>query len=143
MTTPFRQSDLEAYLDEALPPVEMATIEKAARSDRLLREQLASIHARRNAGVHSLGEIWRRHRLSCPAREQLGGFLAGALPEEFARYVTFHVEVVGCRYCQANLADLQTQQQAEAAEAAEFRRRSYLKSSAGYLRGKKTEERRE
>ena len=28
------QSDLEAYLDEALPPEEMARIEKAARDDR-------------------------------------------------------------------------------------------------------------
>jgi hypothetical protein len=136
MTT-FRQSDLEAYLDEALPAVEMARIEKAARNDPALREQLASIHARRNAGVHSLGEIWRRHRLSCPAREQLGSLLLGALPVDFARYVAFHVEVVGCRYCQANLADLRTQQQAEAEQAAQVRRRAYLKSSAGYLRGKK------
>ena len=28
MTTPFRQSDLEAYLDEALPPEEMARSRK-------------------------------------------------------------------------------------------------------------------
>ena len=29
MPTTFRQSDLEAYLDEALPAEEMATIERA------------------------------------------------------------------------------------------------------------------
>ena len=29
----FRPSDLEAYLDEALPPEEMARIEKAVRED--------------------------------------------------------------------------------------------------------------
>ena len=67
MTIHFRQSDLEAYLDEALPPEEMARVEKAARDDHRLCEELAAIQSRRNAGVHSLGEIWRRHRLSCPA----------------------------------------------------------------------------
>lgn len=135
MPQPFRPSDLEAYLDEALPPEEMAAIEKAARDDRALAQQLASIHARRNAGVHSLGEIWRQHRLSCPGREQLGGYLLDVLPEEAARYVAFHVDVVGCRFCRANLADLQTQQ-AEADQAAHGRRRKYFQSSAGYLKGK-------
>ena len=136
MTSNFRQSDLEAYLDEALPPEEMARVEKAARDDGVLREELAAIQSRRNSGVHSLGEIWRRHRLSCPDREQLKRFLAGALPEAFARYVAFHVEVIGCRYCQANLADLRSRQQAEAERAAEIRRRTFLTSSAGYLRAK-------
>jgi hypothetical protein len=139
--TTFTPSDLEAYLDEALPPDEMARIEKAARQDCSLTEQLASIHARRGAGVHSLGEIWRRHRLSCPPREQLGSFLLGALPEAVAGYITFHVEVAGCRYCRANLVDL-TAQQAEADQAAEVRRRKYLQSSAGFLKGKRKHENR-
>jgi hypothetical protein len=131
----FRTSDLEAYLDEGLPPEEMARIEKAVRGDVALTNQLASIHARRNAGVHSLGEIWRQHRLSCPPREELGSFLLGVIAAAHAQYIAFHVEVVGCRYCQANLADLRTQQ-AEAEQAAQVRRRKYLQSSAGYLRQK-------
>jgi hypothetical protein len=131
--TSFTPSDLANYLDEALPPEEMARIEKAARGDHTLVEQLAAIHARRTAGVHSLGEIWRRHRLSCPTREQLGSLLLGVLPEPLARYVAFHVEVSGCRYCQANLADLKALQ-AEADRAAEVRHRKYLQSSAGYLK---------
>ena len=134
--TAFRQADLEAYLDEALPPEEMARIEKALRVDHLLARRLAGIHSRRNAGVHSLGEIWRRHRLSCPSRQQLGSLLLGALPDDLARYVRFHVEVAGCRYCQANLADMEGRQ-AEAGDAAQTRRRKYFQSSAGYLRGKK------
>jgi anti-sigma factor RsiW len=136
MAISFRQSDLEAYLDEALPPEEMARVEKTARDDQVLREELAAIQSRRNSGVHSLGEIWRRHRLSCPPRDQLQCFLTGTLPEAFARYVAFHVEVIGCRYCQANLADLRSRQQAEAERAAEIRRRTFLTSSAGYLRAK-------
>ncbi len=132
MPKAIRQSDLEAYLDEALPPDEMARIELVLRKDPHLSRQLAVINARRDAGVHSLGEIWRRHRVSCPPREQLGSYLLDALPEESAEYVRFHLKVVGCRWCQANLTDLRTQQ-AEAPEAVETRRRKYFQSSAGYL----------
>lgn len=134
MPKPLCQSDLDAYLDEALPPEEMARIEQALRKDPALGQQLAAINARRDAGVHSLGEIWRRHRLSCPPREQLGSFLLQALPDELADYITFHLEVIGCRYCRANLTDLE-RQQAEAPEVVQTRRQKYFQSSAGYLRG--------
>src|SRR5208283_5680001 len=110
MTVPFRITDLEAYLDEALPIEEMTRIEKALRDDPSLTRQLAAIIARRDSGVISLGEVWRRHRLSCPTRQELGSFLLGVLPDDAAKYVTFHIEVVGCRCCQANVADLKNQQ---------------------------------
>ena len=135
MTEPLHQSDLEAFLDEALPPEEMARIEERLRRDPELARRLAETNARRDAGVHSLGEIWRRHRVSCPTRENWGSYLLGALSPEAADYMKFHVEVVGCRYCQANLADLENQQ-AEAAHLAQTRRRRYFQSSAGYLRRK-------
>jgi anti-sigma factor RsiW len=133
MPKPLRQSDLDAYLDEALPPEEMARIEEALRKDAQLRGRLAATNARRDAGVHSLGEIWRRHRLSCPSRQQLGSYLLEALPDEQAEYVKFHLEQIGCRYCNANLADLE-RQQAEAPDAAVTRRRKYFHSSVGHLR---------
>src|SRR5687767_16011825 len=76
------QSDLQAYLDEALAPAEMAEIEVELRKKPELLKQLAAINARRDAGVHSVGEIWRRQRLSCPTREQLGSYLLGALDQE-------------------------------------------------------------
>ena len=129
----FRPSDLEAYLDEALPPEEMARIEKTVRDDPGLVRELAATQLRREAGVHSLGDIWRRHRLSCPSRERLGSLLFGTLPEAAADYLQFHLDVVGCRYCQANLADLRNQQ-LEHAEAVRSRRRKYFQSSAGLLR---------
>ena len=133
MTDPFRQGDFEAYLDEALPVEEMARIEKALRDDPSLARQLAAILARRDSGVISLGEVWRRHRLSCPTRQELGSFLLGVLPDDAAQYVTFHIEVVGCRCCQANMADLKNQQ-AEAQTTSENRRQKYFQSSAGHLR---------
>ena len=133
MAQPISPSDLEAYLDEALAPEDMARIEQALRTDRALVRRLASIHARRDAGVHTLGEIWRRHRVSCPTREQWGNYLLGALPKGAADYLDFHLAVIGCRWCQASLADLK-RQQAESQEAAQTRRRRYFQSSAGYLR---------
>ena len=129
------QSDLQAYLDEALPPDEMASLETALRSRPDLLRQLALINGRRDAGVHSVGEIWRRQRLSCPSRQQLGSHLLGALDEQHAEYIDFHLQVVGCRYCQANLEDLRRQQQ-ENAETVKTRRTKYFKSTAGHLRKK-------
>lgn len=133
MTSPFRQPDLEAYLDEALPVEEMTRIEKTLRGDPVLARQLAATLARCDSGVISLGEVWRRHRVSCPTRPELGSFLLGVLPDDAARYVAFHLEVVGCRYCQANVTDLKNQQ-AEAHASAENRRQKYFQSSAGHLR---------
>src|SRR2546427_4791486 len=108
------QSDLQAYLDEALPPAEMAAIEAELRKRPELLTQLSAINARRDAGVHSVGEIWRRQRLSCPTRQQLGSFLLGALDGGQAEYLDFHIKTIGCRYCQANLEDLRRQQEEKA-----------------------------
>ena len=132
MVSEYSQVDLEAYLDEGLPPEKMAEIERALRGDKRLCQRLAAINARRDAGVHSLGEIWRRQRLSCPTREQLGGYLLGALSDDVREYVAFHLEVIQCRFCLANHDDLRLQQ-AEL-PATEARRRKYFQSSAGLLR---------
>ena len=51
------------------------------------RGRIYPINARRDAGVHSLGEIWRRHRLSCATREQLGSYVLGVLLKEAADYL--------------------------------------------------------
>ena len=133
MSSPIRQADLEAYLDETLPTDQMARIELALRNNPELLSDLKAINARRDAGIHNLGEIWRRHHLSCPPRRQLGSYLLGALPDGMAAHVAAHLEVVGCRYCRANLADLE-RQQAESPDAVHTRRRRYFQSSAGYLR---------
>src|SRR6476646_9524187 len=130
------QSDLQAYLDEALAPAEMTAIEQELRKKPELLKQLAAINARRDAGVHSVGEIWRRQRLSCSSREQLGSYLLGALDDEHAQYIDFHLKTIGCRYCQANLEDLRRQQE-ETAETVKTRRTKYFQSTAGHLRRKK------
>ncbi len=130
------EAELEAFLDEALPADEMARIELLLREQPALVEKLAQIHARRDSGMHSVSDIWRRHRISCPSRETWGSFLLGAVDPDMAAAMRMHLEVGGCRYCQANLADLQSQQ-TEAPPAAADRRRRYFDSTTGYLPGGK------
>jgi len=134
MSNSFTNAELEAFLDEALPTERMTAIEEALRSDETLLRRLTETNGRRDAGVHSLGEIWRRHRLSCPTREQLGSYLLGVLPTDVEDYVKFHLETVACRYCAASLADLRSQQSAVEAGATQQRRRRYFQSSIGHLR---------
>ena len=132
MRNEISQADLEAYLDEALPPDMMAAIEQALRSEAGTLQRLAAINGRRDAGVHSLGEVWRRHRLSCPSREQLGSYLLKVLDDAVAGFVKFHLEVSGCRTCLANLDDLKARQTDEPA-IVDSRRKKYFQSSAGHL----------
>jgi hypothetical protein len=134
MPSNYTNAELEAYLDEALAPEEMARIEQEARVTPTLVARLAGIHAARDSGAHSLGEIWRRHRLTCPTRNELGSYLLKALDDEQIEYITFHVESIGCRICRANLDDLRSQSTASPATVA--RRKRYFQSSAGYLKSK-------
>lgn len=129
----FADPEIDGFLDEALPPERMTAFEAALRDDAALQARLAAAVGRRDAGVHSLGAIWRRHRLSCPTREQLGSHLLGVLDDGAADYVRFHLETVGCRVCQASLADLKDQQATADRAGVEKRRSKYFQSSAGYL----------
>ncbi len=98
---------LRDYLADALTPEESARVEKALRDSAELRGRLEEVRENRADGqLHTLGAIWLRSRLTCPSRQQLGSFLLDALDPELASYLTFHLEVVECPFCQANLADL-------------------------------------
>jgi len=132
MTHQFTEAELEAYLDEALSAEEMAKVETLLRSESDLTDRLRAIHGRRDAGVHSLGEIWRRHRVSCPTREQLGSYLLQVLEGEEQEYIEFHLQEINCRYCHANLDDLRLRKQEIEAET-QSRRRRYFQSSAGFF----------
>lgn len=133
MKQQFTNADLEAYLDESLSSARLASVEAALRDEPGLVDQLATLAGRRDAGVHSLGAIWRRQRLTCPTREQLGSFLLGVLDPAHADYLQFHLDQVGCRYCNASVEDLREQHAAANAKESESRRSKYFQSSAGYL----------
>jgi hypothetical protein len=129
------REQLAGYLDDALSEKETAQVEQSLRGSEPLRGQLRQLMQERDRGEHSLGAIWRRRRLSCPSREQLGSFLLGALDSEWRTYIDFHLHTVGCSFCLANLADLQSLQKEPAAKT-RARRKRFFDSSAGLLHTK-------
>jgi RNA polymerase sigma factor (sigma-70 family) len=84
------------------------------------------------AGAESLlSDVWEEYRPSCPKRSTLGRYVLGTLDPAWHKYVEFHVQRLGCRFCNANLDDLRRE---TAAEADRFRHR-IMESSAGFFRG--------
>lgn len=128
----YSDDDLLAYLDEMLPADRMTAVEADLRADEALRLRVAAVARRRDHGVHSVGEIWRRSRLSCPTRNQLGSFLLGTLSPTMVSYIEFHLRSIGCRLCAANLQDLERSMKTTPESTA--RRRRFFESSAGHLR---------
>ncbi len=128
----YTDNQLLAFLDESLPAEQAAALESRLRSDPELLSRLSDLRSREEAGVHSLGAIWRRFRLSCPTREQWGQWLLGVLDEPTSQYFEFHLKRVGCRYCAANLEDLK-RQAADVDRDRPQRRRRFFQTSVGRM----------
>jgi RNA polymerase sigma factor (sigma-70 family) len=79
---------------------------------------------------HLITEIWETHRLSCPKRSTLGGFLLETLEPEWFDYVDFHLTMLGCHFCRANLKDLKRHKTTN--EQRLFRKR-IMESTVGFL----------
>lgn len=123
---------LHGYLEDALSDAETARVEQALRQSAALQRTLRALMQERDRGEHSIGAIWARERLSCPARDQLGSYLLKVLDSGLQDYIDFHLRTIQCAFCLANLADLQALHKEPAPKARE-RRRRYFESSAGYL----------
>jgi hypothetical protein len=124
---------LQRYVEDCLSDAETAHVEQALRESQPLQQMLRAIMQERDRGEHSVGAIWCRERLSCPTRQQLGTYLLKALEPALQDYIDFHLRTIGCAFCLANLADLESLQKEPAPKAKE-RQRRYFESSAGYLR---------
>jgi hypothetical protein len=134
--TTIGDNTLRDYLADALPAEELARVEKALRDSAELRARLEDVRQNRgDPGLHTLGAIWRRARLTCPSRQQLGSFLLDALDPELAAYITFHLQVIDCPFCQANLADLKSKSAPPAAEARAKARHGRIVESSRHLLG--------
>jgi hypothetical protein len=133
--TPIDDIVLRNYLSDTLSPEDLARVEKALRDSAQLRARLEEVrNNREDFQLHTLGAIWKRGRLTCPSRQQLGSLLLDALDPDLALYFKFHLEVVECPFCQANLADLEAQSQAHSArQASKTRLHRILKSSRHLL----------
>ncbi len=123
---------LRAYMDESLPDAEMTAVEKALRDDAAVQTMFRTLQAESDRGDHSLGAIWRRDRLTCARREDLVGYLLQAIDPALEAYLDFHIKIIGCPFCQANLDDLQKKQ--SETEETHQRRQRVVKSTAGILR---------
>ncbi|MFO0889192.1 MAG: hypothetical protein U0790_08635 [Isosphaeraceae bacterium] len=131
---PIDDAKLRNYLAETLPPEEMARVEKAMRDSAELRDRLEAVrNNREDIQLHSLGAIWKRGRLTCPGRQQLGSYLLDVLDPELADYIKFHIEVVECLYCQANLVDLERKQAGHPTTSARAREKRFLDATRGML----------
>ena len=128
----FTEAELEAYLDETLDSERASQIENQLAPGSELLMRLSHINGRRDAGIHTLGEIWRRNQLGVPDREILGSYLLGVLDDEKTAYVDFRIEILKCPFTIANLNDLKSQQESND-DSVQIRRSRYLKSSAGFF----------
>ncbi|MEZ6065562.1 MAG: hypothetical protein R3B90_07575 [Planctomycetaceae bacterium] len=133
MTGPaITDEELLAFLDEMLSVERAVEVEAALRGSSELAHRAALLRRLHDDSLHSVGEIWRRRQLSCPARAELGNYLLGVLDTAEADYVEFHLHQVGCRTCNANCDDLRSA--TLDAAGAQSRRERYFESSAGGLR---------
>ncbi|NOT01609.1 MAG: sigma-70 family RNA polymerase sigma factor [Phycisphaerales bacterium] len=77
----------------------------------------------------TVARIWRQHRLTCLKRGTLGSYLLGVLEEPWHSYTQFHLDVVGCPMCLANLEDMEAEREETATTAAD----QIFQSSVGFL----------
>ncbi len=134
MATEFTNAELEAYLDESLESGRAGEIEAQLRDDKDLLRRLSDINGRREAGMHTLGEVWRRNQLGVPTVEQMGNFLLGVLPAGETDYIQFRIETLMCPFTIALKSDLESRNR-ESKEQSTARRSKIYNSSAGLLKG--------
>lgn len=77
----------------------------------------------------TVARVWRKERLTCLKRGTLGSYLLGVLEEPWRSYTQFHLDVVGCPMCVANLADMEE----ETGERSRGTTDQIFQSSIGFL----------
>jgi RNA polymerase sigma factor (sigma-70 family) len=77
-----------------------------------------------------LTQVWEEQRPTCPKRTTIGSYLLGSLDDPWRQYIDFHLNRLGCTFCQANLQDLQRQQQQDPT----ILRQRIMQSTIGFLR---------
>ena len=78
-----------------------------------------------------LSDIWEFQRFSCPKRSTIGAYLLGTVDEEWHKYIDFHLNTLGCRFCRANIEDLKIQNAKKQDKKLQAR---IMESTAGFLR---------
>lgn len=78
----------------------------------------------------TVARVWRDHRITCLKRSTLGAYLLGVLEEPWLSYTQFHLDVVACPMCLANVSDIEEQELA--ADDADVSAQLFA-SSVGFL----------
>lgn len=82
----------------------------------------------------TVSRVWREQRLTCLKRSTLGSYLLGVLDEPWNGYTQFHLDVVGCSMCLANLDDLASEEEQEKSQGKAGEAERMFTSSVGFLR---------
>jgi len=99
------------------------------RLHRYLEEDGGSAVRKLDEAEVTVAQVWRAHRLTCLKRSTLGTYLMGVLDDPWLGYTQFHLDVVGCPMCLANLKDLESDE----LEDASGRNEQIFQSSIGFL----------
>ena len=104
------------------------------RSLKQIRERIANTRLPADPSSedfeHLLTDIWKFQRFSCPKRSTIGAYLLETLDEPWHKYVDFHINTLGCRFCMANLEDIKTQNKKSRGKQLRAR---IMESTAGFL----------
>jgi RNA polymerase sigma factor (sigma-70 family) len=100
---------------------------------RLLEEADARLGADLDDKLAELtvASVWRERRLTCLKRSTLGSYLLGVLEDPWLSYTQFHLDVVGCPMCLANLQDLENEDEGDVAGSSTSEQ--MFASSVGFL----------
>ncbi|MFH0983052.1 MAG: sigma-70 family RNA polymerase sigma factor [Planctomycetota bacterium] len=98
------------------------------RLQKFLEDTTATLPEDDRADV-TVAKVWRDRRLTCLKRSTLGAYVLGVLEEPWLSYTQFHLDVVGCPLCLANLQDVES----EETDAGHPPTEAIFASSVGFL----------
>jgi RNA polymerase sigma-70 factor (ECF subfamily) len=112
----------------------LETLSRLAANHPLMREPM-NLSEAEDDSTELIATTWSENLLSCLKRSTLGAYALEALDSDWADYVAFHLDTVGCEFCAANLEDLKGGAEAIPPQA----RERIFASSVGFLRKLKKE----
>jgi len=110
--------------------VKRRMIERLARSIQSMTKSSSDESMPDSIPTNLLTDVWESMRPSCPKRTTLGKYTLKILPPDWDEFVRFHVGTLGCTFCNANLAELQTKHQAPEVTSQHER---FFNSTIGFL----------
>jgi len=97
--------------------------------DELPAEDREALDPATLSGEASISKIWRSARLTCLKRGTIGSYLLGVLDDPWRSYTAFHLDVVQCLMCRANVEDLSVESPTLQTDLAD----RMFQSSVGFL----------